>query len=795
MLKSYLITAIRSIRNNGLFSLINIVGLAVSMSVGLMIIAFISDLNSYDNFHENSERIYRVITTQKFSDRPSIDLASTSVKAGLRASEVAGLEGMTILRRGFGGEVKFGANFFELSGLWADKQFFEIFSFPLLRGNPATALVAPNSLVLTEEIAVKLFGNADPIGKSLDFDGVPYTVTGVMEDIPELSHLQFEVLASFSTVEALKPEEDYGFLHWRSIYSNYVYIQLPKSMPTANMQAHLDRISAEENAQIQEEELYLFLQPLEKIALSKSLRNPVGPTMMVGIMIALVVLVAIIIFSACFNYTNLSIAGSFKRFKEVGMRKIFGAGRKDFFMQFIVEAITISLIALFCAIFIFLVLRPRILSLAPEVSKLFTLELRPSVILSFVLLAIAVGLIAGFLPTLFFLRLTPLQTLGNVSSMKLSRRVSLRKFLIVIQFVFSVLFITITIFGFKQYRYFVSFDLGFRTENILNIRLQDNNPDVLKKRLLELPEVTNISKSVIISSLGSKMAVSMRYQEPNDSIDAYFNWIDEHYIPLHDHQLLAGINFSKANATTDSEEGVIVNEQVLQTLRLGSGNPTEAIDKLVLVDGAEARIIGVVKDFHHGTVGDRIEPYIFRYSDVPAYLNVGVKSDDIAATMTKINNVWKEVDNVHPLDAEFYDDQIEYVYSQFSMMIRILGFLAFLSIVIASMGLFGLVVFTMRTRMKEISIRKVFGASRGYLIFLLSREFLILLFIAALIALPAAYFFFDGVILSLFAYHAPIGFLELFLAIFLLALIALIVIGLQTNKTALQNPAEVLRNA
>ena len=796
MIGSYLKTSRRSLVRNKLFSFINIFGLAVSMSVGLLVIAFVSDLRSYDEFHQKKDQIYRVITTHQPTGQPAMDLAATSVNVGNQIRQsVSGVDDVTILRSGFSGDATVGETTLPIDGLWADKSFLNVFSFPLLEGNPATALKEPYSLVLTQKMAKNLFGDVDPLGKTVRLDTLTYTVTGLLNDIPKLSHLQFEVLVSFATADRLLGQKDPNFYSWENIWQNYVYVVLAKNTDPQSVQATLDTLNKQENAQLTAQTITVSLQPLKDIALGRKLANQIGPAMMPLVAWVLAGLAFVIILSACFNYTNLSIARSLRRSREVGIRKIVGALKSHVLGQFMAESVIIALLALTFSFALFLFLRTEFLALSPFLERVASLELSVRVVLYFIALATGVGLVAGFLPALFFARINPLQVIKDMSALKVFRRVTMRKVLIVIQYTFSLMFIATTLIGYTQYRGFLTFDLGYNTENILNIRLRGNKGDVLAKELAQLPAVREISKSMMITSLGSIHGTNMKYRNPQDSAQVWMNLVDEHYLPVHKHTLLAGTNFSLRPKKGEESE-IIVNEQVLKRFNIAKQNPQKALGEIVTVDKQKLSIVGVLKDFHYGTTESKIEPVMLRYSsDEPGgFLNVKLVSSDLPATMERIEAAWRKVDKIHSLDAKFYDDQLEEAYSQFSVMLKVIGFVAFLAICISFLGLLGMVVFTTETRLKEISIRKVLGASEGGLIYLLGRGFLNLLVLAALVALPATYLFFDQVILINFAYHQPIGLSELLAGVLIVMLPAFLLIGSQTLKAARKNPAHVLKS-
>jgi ABC-type antimicrobial peptide transport system permease subunit len=331
--------------------------------------------------------------------------------------------------------------------------------------------------------------------------------------------------------------------------------------------------------------------------------------------------------------------------------------------------------------------------------------------------------------------------------------------------------------------------------------MQGNKPDALMKELGEMPEVTGLSRSLIITSIGNAWGGFMKYKDSRDSALVLTNHVDENYLPLHEHDLVAGGNFIARPATADAATEVIVNQQFLKRFNISPNDPEKAIGEEVSfssfrIHDRKMRIVGVIKDFHYGKVDNLIEPVAFMFwtPGDRAIINVKIQSTDMLATMARIESAWKKTDRIHPFDAKFFDESIEEAYSEFSTMIKIIGFLSILAISIASMGLFGMVVFTTETRLKEIGIRKVMGANPGNLIYLLSRNFIVLLSISALIALPITYIFFENFVLTSFPYHTPVQPAELFAGLLAVLLIAFMMIGSQTLKAARSNPAEVLKN-
>jgi putative ABC transport system permease protein len=351
-----------------------------------------------------------------------------------------------------------------------------------------------------------------------------------------------------------------------------------------------------------------------------------------------------------------------------------------------------------------------------------------------------------------------------------------------------------------QYKNILAFDLGFTTENILNITMQGNKPDALLKELSEMPEVTALSRSLLVTSVGNAWGGYMTYTDSRDSALVLTNHVDENYLPLHEYKLIAGGNFKARPTTAEAASEVIVNQQVLKRFNIGNNNPEKAIGKEITFSNfsgtRKMTIVGVMKDFHYGKVENLVGPVAFM-PWIPgdrAVINAKIQSADLLATRAKIESAWKKIDRVHPFQAEFYDESIEEAYSEFSAMIKIIGFLSLLAISIASMGLFGMVAYTTETRLKEISIRKVLGASVGNLVYLLSRGFLLQLSISALIALPVTYLFFENIVLTRFPYHIPVQVAELLAGLLAVLLIAFLMIGSQTMKAAKRNPVDVLKS-
>jgi ABC-type antimicrobial peptide transport system permease subunit len=798
MIGSYIKTSGRSIVRNKLFSFINIVGLAVSMSVGLVLIGVLTDVLSYDKFHKNHQRISRVITRYEYlGDKGNNFTATTSLKSARQIKEnFSGVEDVAILRSTLQGDLQIGEKIIPLGGFWANPALFKVFSFEMIKGNQVTALQQPFSLVLTEASAKKLFGDEEALGKTVVLNkDRSYTITGIIKDIPFFSHIKFEMLGSLGTLEIIE-KEDWRKDSWDDVWRTWAYVLLSEGADTKLIKTNLDNLSKKEDPSVKNTHIELALQPMDNIMFGDSIGNEIGPVLGSTLLWVFGGLAFIVILSACLNYTNLSIARALRRTREVGVRKVIGAMRNNVVMQFMVEAVIISLCSLAIAIVGFFLLRPHFLSIEPEIQKMFTLQLSPLMLIYFFLFAILVGVSAGMFPSLFFAKIQAIQVLKNTASFGGSKKITGRKVLMVIQYCISIILVCASIGVYRQYQHYVNFDLGFNTENILNISLQGNKADILRKELSELPEVKSVSQSMMVTSVGSYWGTNMKYHgSPNDSSGVGFNSIDENYMPLLGHKLIAGRNFeAKPDSTKESE--VIVNQQVLKRFNIGKQDPEKALGDVIKIDGKDLTIIGVMKDFQYGRANNQVsKEIVFRYSKKDSRLmNVKIQSSDLIATHAKIESIWKKIDPVHAFEARFYNEQIQEAFAGLSATVKLAGFLAFLAISIASLGLLGMVVFTTEIRLKEISIRKVMGASEGKLLYLLGKGFVLLLLIATAISMPIVILFFEKVVFPNTANHAPLNIFEMLLGVLAILILALIMIGSQTLKAAKSNPAEVLKN-
>ena len=502
-------------------------------------------------------------------------------------------------------------------------------------------------------------------------------------------------------------------------------------------------------------------------------------------------LAMMIMLSACFNYTNLSIARALTRAKEIGIRKVSGAFRTQIFMQFITESIVMSLLSLIAAFGILQLLIPAFHALDPHIPEFLGINNGLSTYLTFLVFSLFIGVIAGLFPALYMSKLNPASILKDFSKIKLFARLNLRKALIVVQFTLSLLFIISATILHSQFKYSLNFDLGFAQENILNVDLQGNDFHLVKNIFESQPEVTEVGASLYTLGIGRINNEWMRNPDRPDSLLVVFSTITPNYLSILDHELIAGTTFPE-NSSDSTEQYIIVNEYMIKNL--GYGSAIESIGEIVhLAGNRDLKIIGVVKDFNYTKLNSPIHEFAFRYDPSQFRVaNMSIESNDIQATILDLETKWSKIDPVHEFSYNFYDDQLAEAYGMFFLMTKVIGFFAFLAISISSLGLLGMAVYSTESRLKEIGIRKALGANERNLVYLLSRGFMGLLVLSVLIAVPIAWFG-NNIWLAEQAFKAPISLFDLLFGSVVLVIIGLLTIGTQTLKAAKSNPVETLR--
>lgn len=766
------------------------------MSVCLLVISIIANQYRSDQHNPLKNNIYRV-NTHSSSQSGSNNLASAPLVLAQELGEgLSSITDVVTIYKRFGGDADVQNKIVPVEGYMASNSLLQIMDFPLLYGEADNALEKPYSVVLTEATATKLFNSKDVVGKNISFgESGEYTVTGVLQKTDNKSHIDgFEILASASTIPML---EQKGVLNnvstnWSNFYISFVYFVLKDGVSPDEIVPYLNKLAEEKYAYDENLTVNFTVQSLTRISPSPvELGNQLYFVIPELIVFFLSGLAMMIMLSACFNYTNLSIARALTRAKEIGIRKVSGAFRKQIFMQFITESVVISLLSLIAAFGILQLLIPAFNSLDPNISQILGIHNGLSTYTIFLVFSVFIGVVAGLFPAIYMSKLNPASILKDISKIKLFAKLNLRKALIVVQFTLSLLFIISATILHSQFKYSLNFDLGFAQENVLNVDLQGNDFHIVKNIFESQPEVTEVGASFYTLGIGRRNSEWMRNPQRPDSLLVTYSTITPNYITILDHELVAGTTFPK-NASDSTEQYIIVNEYMAQNL--GYGSPHESLGEIVhLAGNRDLEIIGVVKDFNYARLDAPIREFAFRYDPAQFRIaNMTIHSDNIQATILSLEKEWSKIDPIHEFNYSFYDDQIAESYGVFFIMSKVIGFFAFLAISISSLGLLGMAVYSTESRLKEIGIRKVLGANPGNLVYLLSRGFMGLLLLSVMIAVPLAWFG-NNLWLAEQAFKAPISVFDLLFGSLILLVLGLFTISSQTLKAANSNPVETLR--
>ena len=795
MLKNFLKIAFRNLARNKMFSFINIFGLALSMSVCLIVLLRIKDQVGYDKFHPHPERTYRIITQVTNKQGSAYRLATTPLPLAGNLSRDYNFIEKSVWLYPFGSKNAITeTKELNINAAFTDPGFFDVFGFTLNSGDEHTALINPNSIVLNHETASMYFGKDDPIGKVLSFGEYgDFIVTGVMNKPAGKSHIDFQAFLSMSSVTALERSGKLTSIseHWDDGISAYTYVTLKQNTSAKQLSKAVAQVSSllMKDTKVQGKESFAFeIQPLNKIILGEEdLAYSIGNTGSRGKMLAEVGISFILLLSACFNYTNLSLARSLKRGKEVGVRKVAGAFRFQIFYQFIIESIFIALLSLGVALLLFKI----IIDYLPFAGELIPQDPVYDISLFswFIGFSLFTGLLAGALPAWALSSFKPVEVLKNLSNIKLFGSNGLRKTLIVVQFALSLIIIVFTITFFKQFKYMANGDPGYNVKNIINIPLQGADYKLLSHDIAELKEIESISATSDNLGRGASGSIAIKQAKEKEPILTEYYDVDKNFINNMRLTLIAGNTFEDNIA--GKEKQVIISEITQKILQFKT--PSEAIAKMIFInDTTQVQIAGVIKDFYYRGMETPYGPLVLRNRPQEfKYLQVKYAAANDKAIVALIESIWKKTNPHKPFEGSNLYDEIHGRKSAWGT-VSMLGFLAIITITLACMGLLGMVVYNTETRKKEIGIRKVMGASVSGIITLLSKSFMRLVLLAGVIALPVSYalsYFF----LTMFANRINISFGILASSFLIMLLISLITIGSHIYKVAIGNPVNSLR--
>ncbi|MCJ7580772.1 MAG: ABC transporter permease [Candidatus Aminicenantes bacterium] len=771
MIKNYLKIALRTINKHRGYSFINIAGLAVGITCCVLILLWVQDELSYDRFHENSNNIYRTVlcvqdnwwTSSPWALGPTLKKDFPEIQMYTRYGERQRL-------------IKYEDKSYNESVAFADPEFFDIFTFPFVDGRPEPVFPTVNSVVLTEKTAKKYFGNNDSLGKIINFNNqFELTVTGIIEEVPSNSHMQFDVVIPVLLFgEQINTE-------W-SIESS-CYIHLSDNIDIESFREKISGIVMKYDRRT-DQTILLDLQPLSRIHLY-SLRGG-GNIIYIYIFSFIAVIILLI---ACINFMNLSTARGGTRAKEVGMRKVVGARRSHIIKQFYGESLLLAVIALTIAIGLIFLFLPSFNKMSQKTLS-FDLGNNLTMLLGLLFITLFTGIISGSYPALLISSFHPVKVIkGGLRTG--SSKSALRKVLVICQFTIAIVLIIGTLVVYKQLHYIRNKDLGFSRDQVLSISInRSTRPSypALKEEFLKHPSVLQVTTATgRPTQVGNINPVYWEGRGPEQYETWNFVSTDFDYVKTFEMKIVQGRDFSKEYET--DRQNYIINEEGAK--RTGLDDP---IGKLFSIWENEGQIIGVVKDFHMNSLHNEIQPVVITLSDnwAPNILFIKIRPENIQATIKDLEKSWKKFVQDFPFEFQFLDESFEAQYRTDQRTGSLFKTFAFLAIFISCLGIFGLAAFMAERRTKEIGVRKVLGASIPNIMGLISKEFMILLTVANVIAWSAAFFLAKGM-LNRYAYRTNIGLWVFLIAGVLSYTIALLTVSYQAFKAARTDPAKALR--
>lgn len=797
MLKNYLIVAIRNLFRQRIYSLINILGLAIGLACSFLIILYIYHEISFDKFHDDYENIYRVANKGEIAG----DFLNVAVSSSPMVPELIKnypeIESGTRINEA--GEIFLNYNdrkFYEENFLYADSTFWDVFSFKMLNGDPSKALSKPYTMVLTESTAKKYFGEENPIGKVIELNGEQkYEVRGIVSDPPKNSHFTFNGLLSYITIYEQRGN-NFDANRWGSL-SLHSYVKVNPNIDKQPFERKLSLLVYDKMKELMGESLdssnikiIPYLQPLSSIHLHSNLMAEINDNNDITNIYIFGAIAIFILIIACINFMNLSTARSAKRAKEVGLRKVHGAVKKQLIFQFLSESVLISLISLVIAIVIVeLVIPPFNQMLDVELNHQLFKQL--PILLLFFSIAIITGIFAGSYPAFYLSAFQPIKVLkGHID--KLPSSFSVRNILVVLQFAVSIFLIISTIVIYNQIEFIRNKKLGFDKENIVVIPLRGEAMrgkfEYFKNEFKNVASVKSVSAASSVP--GFNLNGSGFIPEGIDETDPWlvYNFgVDYNYADCFGLEMKKGRFFSKEFPTDTA--AIIINETLFK--RTGWEDP---IGKTFISgDDQEFKVIGVVNDFHFKSLEAVIEPLIlFLGTETQRFLNIKMQSGNISENLKLIEYKWNSIESEFPFDYFFLDKRLERLYRSEQKMGTIFIYFTILAIFIACLGLFGLAAYIAQQKTKEIGIRKSLGASVNQLMFMLSKEFTKWVIISNIIAWPIAYYAMNYWLQN-FAYTTKITIWIFLLSGLIALLIAIITVSYQSFKAAILNPSKSLK--
>lgn len=792
MLRNYIKTAIRNILRNPFFSFLNILGLALSLSVCLLVIAIVKDQFEYDSNVKDKEQIFRITSkiTQKnyesehyatspvpLSDHLLLDNDIVEKSASVRPISALATANDKRL---------------PITGAFTSSDLFLIFNFHTERGEDQSLLSQPNTVILSKEIAVNLFGDEDPLNQTISLDSIgSFKVIGVLKEPHIKTNVKYDMFISDKSVSSLEKQHKLDSISndWAAYFSAYTYLKVKPEISIAVLDKRLNTLSREiyktSNFKFGERSLVFEAQRLSSITPGKDLLLENSNGMSYKVIMGICGAVLLLLILSCFNYTNLTIARAFTRAKEIGVRKVIGASRRHIFGQFIVESTIIA----FGALILGSIIIPYIPLNSQLQSLISSTHVDLTLIIWSLLFVFFVGIMAGALPGITLSNLSPISILQKLERIRAFKISSLRKILTVIQFAVAFVLIMTFVVLYRQTKYMADADYGFTTKNIINIKLnKDIKFDVLKNELNKYPLWTVSGISDVFGSYPSGESTA-RINKSNEPLTLVYYYTDENVIQNFNLKLLAGKNF-EAGYQDKRKDQIIVNERAVRAFNLS--NPASAVGRQVwLNDSTSAEIIGVLKDFNFQSFKNPIEPMAFIFDQAEfKYLNLKVKESQISSISGVLEKISRNLHLRSTLQYSIFEE--DFMRHQLhAKEVSMIGFITVMFLTIAALGLLGIASYTMQVKMKDICIRKVLGATKLTILKNLVSEYIILISLACLIGIPIGLFV-SYSILESYVYRIHIGLWTLIIPILSIFLIGTLTFGIQTVKAMLISPVKNL---
>ena len=803
MLKNYIKIAFRNLIRQKGYTFINIFGLATGIICCLLILVYVQDELSYDKYHEKADQIYRIVNAGVIrGNQIEIPLVSGPWGPAMVEEFPEVLKAVRIKPPDSRWVIEHGNRKFPEKGLYfVDPSFFEVFDVEMVVGDPETALDAPYSMMITEEMAEKYFGEENPIGKIIVGDNwMNFNITGIMRKHPPSTHMNYDFLANFETLnKAIDPVNKqlyYGDLsrEWQN-FRIYTYLLLDANADPDAVEAKMQTLLEERLGRMLRTagvELNPYLQKLTDIHLKSNLEAEMGPTGDESYIYIFSAVAIFILLIACINFMNLSTARSKSRAKEVGIRKVIGADRVQLIKQFLGESITFTFVAsIIAGIAVLFLLIPFNTIAEKNISAWSLINVQT---ISFLIgLVIIVGAVSGSYPAFLLSAFRPAEVLSGKKH-KGSSGGLLKKILVVVQFSISVFLIIGLSVIYSQMGYIKNRPLGYDKENILAVPLSDPAPrstyESYKTTLLQNSNITNVSAASTIPGGLFGIALLRPVGRPvNENLTAQMIAVDYDFIETFSIELHEGRDFSR-EFTTDLNRALLLNEEAIKQFGFDSG-----LDKRLSPGGqVDLPVIGVLKDYYFKSLHQKIEPFAMSLGTAQTFNWVFIKTTDesMSRVMQFAEQEWRRINPGHPFEYTFVDINNDMMYQSEMKLSRLFSIFTGIAIYIACLGLFGLASFTVVQRTKEIGMRKVLGASIGGIVIILSKEYVKWVVLANVFAWPLAYYFMRRW-LEGFAYHTSLNILAFFVSGMLALIIALLTVSVQTFKAATANPVDSLR--